>query len=305
MFRVIQVKAFQTLLKNCNFVVVDEGIFEFQPSHESKEFYEKVHCPIPVVYIVRKPHPNGLLVYYLFTKSSKPNKSYILDYQPKLNGNEMSPSYTAKMLVDRYETLELLHLTADVAFSVDVISQIQKKNGFYFTLSANKAHNPFLWNILYVNLNEHEHRFVLNDESGIITSVYQTNHSVADDIEDKKENKKKAHQLFTNLWKLNSKDLFRYSKNEPTPKFFNLSQYVSNKHQNNLLSDIIEEDLKSSLSYESEFDPFDSESQNEFSDNSDDEFEDSLFLVKTNSIKKTKNLLKIIFENESSLIEQR
>jgi hypothetical protein len=61
------------------------------------------------------------------------------------------------MLIDRYETSEPLHLTADAAFSVEVISQIQKKNGFYFTLSANKAYNSFLWNLIYANLNEHKH----------------------------------------------------------------------------------------------------------------------------------------------------
>jgi hypothetical protein len=108
-------------LKNCNFVVVDEVIFEFQPSHEFEAFYENIHCPIFVIYIVCKPHPNELLIYYLFTKITKTNKSFILNYQSKLSENEMSLSNTVKMLIDRYETSEPLHLTVDAAFSVEVI----------------------------------------------------------------------------------------------------------------------------------------------------------------------------------------
>jgi hypothetical protein len=46
-----------------------------------------------------------------------------------------------------------------------------------------------LWNILYANLNEHEHQFVLNDETGIIASVHQTNHSTTNDVKDDSQRK--------------------------------------------------------------------------------------------------------------------
>jgi uncharacterized protein YdcH (DUF465 family) len=127
-------------------------------------------------------------------------------------------------------------------------------------------------------------------------------------VEDEKENKKKAHQLFTNLWKINPDDLFRYEENKPIFEDFKLSQYLNNKHENGLLSDIIEEDLENNLhGYESEFDPNDTIESDD--DDSNDEYgidsEDSFFLVELNSIKKTKDHLEIIFENESSLIKKR
>jgi len=36
---------------------------EYQPSHEMKEKAVINGEPIPVIYIPRKPHPNGLLAY--------------------------------------------------------------------------------------------------------------------------------------------------------------------------------------------------------------------------------------------------
>lgn len=44
-------------------VAIDESMCEYQPSKDTKEKAAEKGEPIPVVYIPRKPHPNGLLIY--------------------------------------------------------------------------------------------------------------------------------------------------------------------------------------------------------------------------------------------------
>lgn len=43
--------------------VFDEQVVGYQPSAKTKNKAEQAGHPIPVVYIPRKPHPNGLLFY--------------------------------------------------------------------------------------------------------------------------------------------------------------------------------------------------------------------------------------------------
>jgi len=47
-------------LVSVSIVAIDESVIAYQPSHEAKMQAEKDGAPIPVVYIPRKPHPNGL-----------------------------------------------------------------------------------------------------------------------------------------------------------------------------------------------------------------------------------------------------
>jgi hypothetical protein len=53
-------------------VVVDESMFEYAPGHTAKLKAEQLGEPIPVVYIPRKPRPNGLLVYTAATYVAHP-----------------------------------------------------------------------------------------------------------------------------------------------------------------------------------------------------------------------------------------
>jgi len=63
-------------------VAVDEALFAYQVRKEVKEEYENRKDPIPMHYIPRKPHKNGLLAWVLATKSDHTNKPYVLDMIP-------------------------------------------------------------------------------------------------------------------------------------------------------------------------------------------------------------------------------
>ena len=58
----------------------DETVFAFQPSKQTKACWEKFD-PIPVVYIPRKPHKNGLLECKCVCKSIKTGLPYVLDFE--------------------------------------------------------------------------------------------------------------------------------------------------------------------------------------------------------------------------------
>jgi glycine cleavage system protein P-like pyridoxal-binding family len=44
-------------------VAIDESLYEYQPARSTQKIFEEMRDPIPLVYIPRKPHKNGLLNY--------------------------------------------------------------------------------------------------------------------------------------------------------------------------------------------------------------------------------------------------
>jgi hypothetical protein len=54
-----------SFIKNVSLVTVDETLVAYQPSPKKKQQAESLGEPIPVIYIPRKPHPNGLEAFLL------------------------------------------------------------------------------------------------------------------------------------------------------------------------------------------------------------------------------------------------
>lgn len=63
-------------------ISIDETIFAYQVRKETKAEFEKMKDPIPMHYIPRKPHKNGLFAWTAATKSDHTNKPYVLDILP-------------------------------------------------------------------------------------------------------------------------------------------------------------------------------------------------------------------------------
>ena len=88
-------------------VVVDEHMNAYQPKAHVKARAENRGEPIPVTFIQRKSHPNGLLEYLLVTFVSHPARinsvlPYILDVQPHLQVGDVSPSEAVRTFMGRY-----------------------------------------------------------------------------------------------------------------------------------------------------------------------------------------------------------
>ena len=88
-------------------VVGDEAVLEYQPSPDSKKAHEHRGDPIPVVFIPRKPHPNGFLLYLLATYVEDPTgehsgSPHILDIIPHLSAGDTAPVATIKEFLNRW-----------------------------------------------------------------------------------------------------------------------------------------------------------------------------------------------------------
>lgn len=83
-------------MREATLITVDEHMNEYQPSKKIKERAESEGEPIPVVYIPRKPHPNGLLEYLYATYVENPVRNdsvlpYIVDIKPHLQVGDVNP----------------------------------------------------------------------------------------------------------------------------------------------------------------------------------------------------------------------
>ena len=70
-------------------LTIDESLIAYHPSSIVKEQAEINGEPIPVIYIPRKPHKNGLLIYYAMTFINHPVRRnsvlpFIIDTIPHL-----------------------------------------------------------------------------------------------------------------------------------------------------------------------------------------------------------------------------
>lgn len=130
-------------------VAVDETIYQYEPCFKTKDAHQLSRDPIPLAYIPRKPHPNGLLDYKLACKSAKTGLPYVIDFQPYLTPYQIdSPRASMAKLCDRWPYATKPHITADSAFgSVDVINQLGEK-GFTVTMSMSTNECPSVWKLL-------------------------------------------------------------------------------------------------------------------------------------------------------------
>ena len=59
-------------IDNISVIAIDEAVLAYQPSSQVKEKAKMNGEPIPVVFIPRKPHPNGLEIFLSVTYIDNP-----------------------------------------------------------------------------------------------------------------------------------------------------------------------------------------------------------------------------------------
>ena len=106
-FNSIDFKIFARLLEEIKHAVIDESILAYEPCSSTKDNHEVLGDTIPVTYIPRKPHPNGLLLYGMVTtvKSSIPHQSdipFCVGFVPYISGRDVCPTKMYKTFSDRY-----------------------------------------------------------------------------------------------------------------------------------------------------------------------------------------------------------
>jgi hypothetical protein len=95
------------LIENVTTVVTDESVLEYQPTNDVKQKAQVMGEPIPVVFIPRKPHPNGLECFLTCSYISHPIKKdkvlpFVVDILPHLKMGDLSPTGAVQQTMARY-----------------------------------------------------------------------------------------------------------------------------------------------------------------------------------------------------------
>jgi hypothetical protein len=98
-------ETFNNYLDHVEVCVVDESVIGYQPGSKAKKEAESRGEPIPVVYIPRKPHPNGLEIFLVATSVEHParqNKGllFIVDMYPHRTRGDSNPQETFEFFMN-------------------------------------------------------------------------------------------------------------------------------------------------------------------------------------------------------------
>lgn len=152
-------------------------MWSYQPSKKKKQEAIKNEEPIPLIYIPRKPHPNGLLSYMMatyFEFDSIRSLPYILDFQVHLKVGDVSPQTVVSGFINRYTIYRLIyinfrwkfhntsHWIMDSGFgNFNLLEEFKRKN-IDLTMSMKANTHPILWKILSNNLPIEKSRVFMN-----------------------------------------------------------------------------------------------------------------------------------------------
>jgi hypothetical protein len=123
---------FVEFVDNVELAVVDESVLAYQPSKKVKEMADTNGEPIPVVYIPRKPHPNGLEIFLVTTPiedptSQKEKLPYIVDIVPYLRNGDNVPSDIIRTFMKHWGRERKPHIIGDSLFSsFDLMKEINE-----------------------------------------------------------------------------------------------------------------------------------------------------------------------------------
>jgi hypothetical protein len=122
--------AISTISRVSVVVCVMNIINAYQPLDTTKAKADQVGVPISVIYMPRKPHPNGLFLYLLATYVKCPidqsrKLPVILDYEAHLRVGDTSPQEVVLKFLRRWKLASQPHVIADDAFgSTTVMEEI-------------------------------------------------------------------------------------------------------------------------------------------------------------------------------------
>jgi hypothetical protein len=149
----------------------DESLYSYQPRPETKKKKElEFKEPIPVVYIPRKPHPNGLLNWLCVSKSTATSLPYVIDMVPHLSFPQVSAQVALKIMIDRWCYDWRPNYVADSICGNFELIMDHKRMGISATFAMSKKDKPWLWELLLRCTHQGFWRAAINPD-GVIASV--------------------------------------------------------------------------------------------------------------------------------------
>jgi len=166
-------------------ICIDESIFPYHPSKETKQ-----NSFIPIHYIERKPHPEGLFSVNAVVQSFKTKRKYLIDFEGHYKLDNLTPREAKNQIMDRYTNYHpklKTHVITDAGYG-----EFDLDNEKYFTTtSISSSGKPFLWDLLLTGAGVKMTRQVSNGK--VIVSVMA-------DVD--KDGGFKYHKLCTNAYSI-------------------------------------------------------------------------------------------------------
>jgi len=192
----------------------DETVYAYHVSKEIKQRAEQDQDPIPVVFIPRKPHPNGLMSYKLSTILPG-GKPYTLVLIPHYSIPQISPTCALNEAITQFKKFHpnnVLHVIADSAFGSFPQLQKMEEDGVFGTFSMVSTEKSWLWKLLKRSTYSNNWNAAMS--GSCIASVFNSK-----DLSDDKGDG--FHHLYTNAFKA-EKNLIEITVNGESQ--FNSSQ---------------------------------------------------------------------------------
>jgi len=198
--------AAQNELRAVRVLTIDETVVEYQPSKEAKAKAAGLGAPIPVVYIPRKPHPNGLEVMTVATYVDDPNSRkgapFVVMLLPHVKVGDVSPVDVVKAAVDKLSKKwgpAPLHWVFDAGFGSVATAKEVESHGDFVTCSVSMNQVGELWDALTVNLPTNRWRAAVH--GSIVASCHAVTTTTQDGVA------KRAHQrVISNGWEWTKAD---------------------------------------------------------------------------------------------------
>jgi hypothetical protein len=123
--------AFRTTFQECwipgRQIAVDESVWSYCPGKVVLDGCRREGIRIPLVYIPRKPHPNGMMAYLLACTSHSTGLPFVLDFELHRNFPQISAVASAKAFLARWPYPTKMDLVADSAFgSFNTLTHLQE-----------------------------------------------------------------------------------------------------------------------------------------------------------------------------------
>jgi len=167
----------QSLLDDVSLVVVDETVIGYQPRATTKQKAEAKGEPIPVVFIQRKPHPNGLEIFLGVTFLQSllfPDRRFplIIDIFPHLQVGDVTPLKAVSELMKGWFSPNKPHIVTDSAFGYpENIRQVQEWGGT-ITTSVPAGSLSYVWDVLSWNVSPLHFRTAINQKVGCLFTYW-------------------------------------------------------------------------------------------------------------------------------------
>jgi hypothetical protein len=173
--RLLEASAKQQIV-SATIITIDESVIAYAPSAAVKARFAQTD-PIPVVFIPRKPHPNGLECFMACTRVQNPNEAggtspFMMAMTPHVTVAPSSNYEIARNIVNSWpRELGNPHWFVDAGFGSEGLVAEAAQSGGNMTASMSAQRLKFLWKALSYSLPTGHWRAAVN-VNGLVASVH-------------------------------------------------------------------------------------------------------------------------------------